>query len=219
MNDALQATAPCFLKLEFGCGGATSYVSIWVTLGTGTNGAGTLTGVVGTRVQIYGNSNSASLFNSKFSIANNRLMTYMWPTAAALYWFLAIERTHDASGADNAIGIMMFISSQYGSGTQTILYSGAPTVFYSAYWNVVMPPGYTTAAYGSDVFLFPVRSWAQGETSPSNQFMVYFTSDLTQNNVTPVKMWDGVIRPMIPVTWLSAMNYGGGSCNLAIRFD
>lgn len=48
-NDALQATAPIYIKVEYGTGGSTTRPQIWITVGTGTNGAGTITGQSSTR--------------------------------------------------------------------------------------------------------------------------------------------------------------------------
>src|SRR3954447_6998637 len=48
-DDALQATAPFFLKIEYGLGSGTNVFGWWVTVGTGTNGAGSLIGNVNAR--------------------------------------------------------------------------------------------------------------------------------------------------------------------------
>lgn len=49
-NDTAQATSPIFFKLEFGTGSSAANPALWITIGTGSNGTGTLTGTVGTRV-------------------------------------------------------------------------------------------------------------------------------------------------------------------------
>lgn len=49
-NDSHQTASPVYIKLEFGTGSsATTTVQMWITIGTGSNGSGTLTGVVGSR--------------------------------------------------------------------------------------------------------------------------------------------------------------------------
>lgn len=54
MNDALQASAPVFLKVEYGWGGAsTTTPGIGVTIGSGTNGAGSITGAFWTTFALY----------------------------------------------------------------------------------------------------------------------------------------------------------------------
>jgi hypothetical protein len=44
MADAMQGTAPVFFRIDYGTGGNTSSPRIQITVGTGTNGAGTITG-------------------------------------------------------------------------------------------------------------------------------------------------------------------------------
>lgn len=55
-NDTLQATSPIFIKLEFGTGNTTTGPAMWITVGTGSNGSGTITGTVMTRVGVLGGS-------------------------------------------------------------------------------------------------------------------------------------------------------------------
>lgn len=51
-NDALQATAPVFIKIEYGTGGSATTPITWIDAGTGTDGAGTLTGLGLTRATL-----------------------------------------------------------------------------------------------------------------------------------------------------------------------
>ena len=48
-NDTLQGTTPIFLKIEFGTGGTSTYPAVWITVGNGSNGSGTLTGLTSSR--------------------------------------------------------------------------------------------------------------------------------------------------------------------------
>lgn len=59
-NDALQATKPVFIKVEYGTGGAATFCAMWLTVGTGTNGAGTLSGQLFARVQVAGGTQPAA---------------------------------------------------------------------------------------------------------------------------------------------------------------
>jgi hypothetical protein len=49
-NDTLQATSPVFIKLEFGSGSAAADPQMWITVGSGSNGSGTINGTAMTRV-------------------------------------------------------------------------------------------------------------------------------------------------------------------------
>lgn len=52
-NDALHATMPCYLKVEYGLGSVLTRPQLRVTPSTATNGAGTQTGAVGTSNVLY----------------------------------------------------------------------------------------------------------------------------------------------------------------------
>jgi hypothetical protein len=59
-NDTLQSTAPIFIKLEFGAGTTPAQdPQMWITTGTSTNGAGTLSGTT-TRVAVLSGSAPSS---------------------------------------------------------------------------------------------------------------------------------------------------------------
>jgi len=45
-NDAAHSTAPVFFKMEFGAGSATTTPAIWTTIGSSSDGAGTITGTI-----------------------------------------------------------------------------------------------------------------------------------------------------------------------------
>ena len=54
-NDTLQSTSPIFIKVEYGTGAvsiSTNSPSIWLTVGTGSDGAGNITGVLIPRTQV-----------------------------------------------------------------------------------------------------------------------------------------------------------------------
>ena len=104
MNHTLQATKPVFLKIEYGCSGALSIPAIWITVGTGTNGAGTLTGQVGARQIIGPGSGTTGVTASYFSGNTSRLTAYLWDSVS-YYTLIMIERTHDGAGADTNLGV------------------------------------------------------------------------------------------------------------------
>src|SRR3954454_8298219 len=58
-DDALQATAPVFIKVEYGISNTTTLM-LGLTVGTGTNGAGTLTGQVSSKSNVAPQTTSAA---------------------------------------------------------------------------------------------------------------------------------------------------------------
>jgi hypothetical protein len=117
-NDALQATSPVFIKMEFGSAYTVTTPSMWVTIGTGTNGAGTLTGATTTR-QMFASTSAKS--------AGVTLPTYVQgdgggfviasaydSTAPGPMMFCAVDRTCDGTGAATSDGIFQITSGQAG---------------------------------------------------------------------------------------------------------
>src|SRR4051812_31701754 len=66
LDDALQATAPFFLKIEYGIGSNTNNFAWWITIGTASNGAGTLTGNVSARTFLETNTDVGNLRSCMF---------------------------------------------------------------------------------------------------------------------------------------------------------
>lgn len=112
-NDALQATAPVFLKIEYGFLGANIF-QLWLTVGTGSDGAGTLTGTVSTRVQC------STAFSSTFSarVCTNYLCykdgflglihKFGFQGSAASQNGFAVCRTCDGTGAWTGDGCVIY---------------------------------------------------------------------------------------------------------------
>ena len=223
-QDALQGTYPVFIKLEYGGGSPVAYPSIWITVGTGSNGSGTLSGQLSTRFQLSGGSNPGTNYTSRFSGSTNRFMFNLWASGpvGANWVFVSVERTHDSTGSDTADGIMLMGGSPYGSyQTQYIPFSGvvpaARTV--SRDWPVTVPLT-GTGAVSSDIYIYPLRIWAYTyESSPSVNAFAYFDIDLTARVAANATCWDGQTHNIYPAGGTPFWGTNGGICYLAFRND
>ena len=113
LNDALHATNPLYIKIEWGTGNNAGRASMRITLGTGTDGAGTLTSPT-TPLYTHG---YATVWGAG-AVVNN----YLCVTAGAVWVILdapaasgthadngfVISRTCNASGADDGFGASLF---------------------------------------------------------------------------------------------------------------
>lgn len=119
-NDALQATRPVFVKVEYGVGGATDRPALWVTVGTGTNGAGTLTGQVTTRVNLAQLSSAAvgATGNIYASGGDGRFWcsTPVTDSSNLFAWF-GVERGRDADGTPANTAVMFYAQTSGSSAT------------------------------------------------------------------------------------------------------
>jgi hypothetical protein len=113
-NDALQATAPIYIKLEYGTygySGSAAYndtVGMWITVGTGTDGAGNITGIKITRRPSWQTNNAggppaAGDWPSYICHFAGYLGVWLKHGSGSAMGF-AIARLNDAAGAFTADG-------------------------------------------------------------------------------------------------------------------
>ncbi len=105
-NDSLQSTAPIFLKIEWATA-STNQPTIWLTVGTGSNGSGTLTGVTSDRRVCFVNAVPVSYANTYVS--------YVCVTAGAL----AVAWKLGAAGTGKGMGYFSVIRSTDDTGAPT----------------------------------------------------------------------------------------------------
>lgn len=131
LNDALQSTAPVFIKIEYGTlngnSGSLSPIgspALFVTVGTSTNGSGTLGGLaLSSRTRLAGGAvtnattNSTAVASPVYTQGDTSsvimalgVSTQAQPVYTSLYSsfpaFLVIDRTRDANGVPTANGLV-----------------------------------------------------------------------------------------------------------------
>jgi hypothetical protein len=131
-NDTLQSTAPIFIKLEFGSGNGQYYPIMWITVGTGSDGAGNITftgaGSPNNMGRCEFGSNqppttvgafvtSQFCYNATYGTLyvgigyNNN--TAVGPTAAAMGFY--VFRSNDNTGAPTGDAVMLYTNSYPGN--------------------------------------------------------------------------------------------------------
>jgi len=171
-----------YLKIEYGSGSNASYPSIWITVGTGSNGGGTLTGQVSTRFQIStATHNASTLYSCAFAGGNNWLAISLWYDSAAnqTLTFL-IERLRDAAGVEEDTGIVVLGISSAARYQQVVPKEGAIPVLTSAaavpYWPIMSPPGSQTSSLsGTTVGVYTIHPYAQTHRPSILAGLVYFS--------------------------------------------
>lgn len=220
-DDALQATAPVYIKLEYGAGSVSAgYPGMWITVGTGTDGAGNLTGQISLRFGLNAGGSTASNYSSRYACSSNRLAVIFWQSSAGAYNMgFSVERSHASDGNDTADGILITVQYQTGSAATQYVPMVGTVPSYQQKWNSTLPPTFGTGAYGADIYLYPVRAWGLGESCASLCFFNYFNADLTANNPTPATLWDGSSHSIYPTGITNSATFYGGVGYLAMRWD
>lgn len=127
MSDSLQATRPIYVILTFGSGAATNDPRLGIGIGTGSTGAGSLTGGLGSRtIRTLSNSTAQTSVFTYSSGANNRIHIMLFDDAVNSNFCMnfSIERGRDSSGNIDG-NYVYFISSSTGGNV------GASQVFHT----------------------------------------------------------------------------------------
>ncbi len=195
-NDALQSTRPIFIKIEYGAGAATGTAvsaALWITVGTSSNGAGTITGPAIAARRLIGCNTSVAhsvVTVQCFFASNGGYLTLVMPhTTTGFALVLSIARTCDANGADNsdAIQVMSYNNQPGPVVTQTneaFNFLAGTALGSVAYTVFAVPAGhFGTASVGADTYFFP-RVLNIPKQEYDNGLMGAFTADVV--DLTPV---------------------------------
>lgn len=213
-DDALQATAPVYLKVGYGCDNLGSgYFRLSLSVGTGTDGAGALTGAVTPAMVMSMGNSSASALATYVSGDSGRLLLRPWPDLAPSFMYLlSVERIPSATGQPSGDGIVAWRAyREYFSEAHSIRFAdGRVDSYISAPCLIsTAPPGGASGAVGADVPLYPVRAWmGRLETRPLHSLLTYLGADIAKDNLIAVTCWDGVVRRYLPLGVSSSSTYG-----------
>jgi hypothetical protein len=223
--DALQATKPVFIKVEYGTSDwAASRGGLRITVGSGTNGAGTITGVTSSTALKVGPGNADPTGGgSHFAGDTGRLLMGLYTADAnARGSFILIDRTRADDGTPNGDGLHVWNMGQDGNNYQCLPFNGSGAV-YAAQAASLYPPGNeANAVRAADVLLFPLYGPPRISKNPCSSAAVYASADIaggTQITVDP----DGsggknflTLGGFLPVTNPQGF---GNNARPAVRFE
>lgn len=191
MDDALQATAPVFLKIEYGTGAANaSTPGIWYTFGTGSDGSGTLTGTTTVRKQFVSPSNGGGTFTAMITSDTNRFAYVSNITTAAqtiFFYMFTVERSKDGSGQDTAEALMILAGVNSSMHQQAWPIGGAPQTVETI--PNCMIPGNGTGSDGSVISVYPFFFDLGPFLNPMLNVLLTFQANVTTGVPVTVAMY------------------------------
>jgi hypothetical protein len=222
MADTLQGTAPVYLKIEYGTASASAALfAIWVTIGSGSDGAGNITGTVFSRTQAQESSANISTSDSFGSADTNRVCFALLATLATAFWF-SCERTKDANGDDTDDGLIV----AWGSATsahksQCVLFGASQPTAENGLQFILSSVSPST--FGSDTgigIMIPMRGVAQ---QPGMNVAITISSDFSTGAQISFTIYgvSHTYQIMSNITTLRASVAGpqDSSTRLALRYD
>ena len=192
LNDTLQATSPFYIKMEYGTGAGASYANLYITVGTGTNGAGSISGNVSTRTSMansWSGASGATLYECDFCGSTSYFSILMWRLAsnnnARVF---CVERSKDSAGADTGDYATLIVAGYATVTQQTVFKVGVGTVTTqeinaTARWATVLPITATTGSLNNKMHVSPVYALVGQVPYPHLMALVVLTADLTEGSV------------------------------------
>lgn len=106
-NDALQATKPVVIKVEYGNANSVGAPSLWITVGSTTNGAGTITGVaITTRRQTAFTGQAVGTVWTAYTSGGDGRIAFYFGNGALYFMGFIIERAKTEAGV--LVGEMVY---------------------------------------------------------------------------------------------------------------
>ncbi len=158
-----------YLKIEYGSAASALYPAVWITLGTGTNGTGTLSGQTSTRMALLSAASSATTkYSCAFAGSNNWLSVALWydcSTSQSLGFMIERLKGTDGANADTGVAVFGWLSSQRYHQviplTGTIWTQNSSGTSYPS-WPMMAPPvALTTSLSGTTIGLSTIHPWRQ----------------------------------------------------------
>lgn len=208
MADALQSSAPYYIRFLFDQ--SANAPRVWISIGTGTDGAGNLTGNVST-ARAYNCNSTATALTHYLSSTTSRLTGWLFVNGSAPAAF-TIERARSNTGAEIGTGAM-HIGNIGVNGTGSIVWVSAgaalPAVVEDGNCKnyMVCSRGGTLIGTQMTCFTFnPVGPNYQVQNPPVG-LLLYHSSDLGLSGTLPQITMYGTARTYINVS-NSPSNFG-----------
>ena len=230
--DTLDGTQSIWWRIDYGSGSAATIPSVWITLGTGSDGAGTITAVGGSvfgPLQIQGAA-SATVYRSYVSGTNAgaraRLCVAMFAgvtgsadTTANFFW--SIERSKNAAGADTAAGVIFLSAAILAASTRSQYYKplAASQPLIENVWCAATPKTGGTMIDGLLVGVAAPVPLSPAPQQPGANTLVAFNTDFTPFQAFVFTLY-GTSITWLPLPLIAGALTTSGTSNIPImRFD
>lgn len=157
-NDTQQATAPIFLRIGFGTGGAATTPRMQLTVGTASDGAGTISGagIAATTFATTTPSSTITAYTTRVCVVNG-FCGLMWKLGGAStgLGFFTISRSVDTTGAATAEGASIYTHQASNTPAVTMArYSPAASVAMNTGTFCLIHGGHATSLVGATAQVF-----------------------------------------------------------------
>jgi hypothetical protein len=176
-TDALQATAPFVVRFDYGwC--SSSLQTLWITVGTDTNGSGTVTGVLINQMRVTSWNSSPSVLWSVASGDGSYLVLGLLLGFLDISTYFAIERTHAADGSDTNLGCTVLRRGNSTDGTAQVYCSRTAQISAEVSLGALVP-SVGHGSIGSQTMVFPIFPAAGPFLNPLKSVLLIHGGNVT----------------------------------------
>jgi hypothetical protein len=197
-NDTLQATAPIFVRIDYGSSvsGATVF-GMWFTVGKGSDGAGNITGTILASTAAGYSGGGTGTFTNYLSSADGSAMIFaLTPSSSGGPLIAVIERSRNPAGAATATGFTyLFKNAASSIATVTAYNYVAATGTAQTGWPVTLPLPTPMALAGKAPVFPAVVVDSVGNAWQPRSLVCGNVTDLGSYTVFTVPGW-GVYMPL-----------------------
>lgn len=220
-DDSLQATTPIFFKLDFGTGATVGYPALRLSVGSGSNGTGSLTSTWLYNQQILGTWGSTVAGYPWYASGGSGRVSLSFctgsPQAKGVF---CIERGRDESAnpvADDVRVLASITITPYWVGA--VNYPSSNYIF-GPIFPLASAPSSRNGSFNNNVALYPIRIASPAETSPLVGIAAYFAGNITAGYTITVRGWDGADHVYMPTgSYVNASPTYGGSTVVAVLYE
>lgn len=197
-NDALQSTAPVFVKFEYGSGSSSANnPAIRFQFGSGSNGSGTLTGSTSTVATTMATANAGTVTNW-WSGGTARFCCVIGTTGGSLNAPLTfgMERSKDANGNDTTEAVLLVYKQTIGAGSSTAFAqfawdtaTGMKSAIEASNGLSILLPSVGTGVTGTQVATYPIFHTKGIFMNPGLNFLGYYTADLVAASTPAIPIY------------------------------
>lgn len=218
-TDPLASTNPVFIKFEFERGSQAAYIRMVLTIGTGSDGSGNITGIFFERNQPNRTaangvwvSTATGYVSKACTKGGNSHVHVIGERSGSNGYLFSIERTRNVDGSVNGDGLL--IIGRYGGGGGnwfSLIKSDGVHPPVDNTGGCLPPDDQTTGQHADgDCAIYPCFLFGFGETvMPSNNLVGIFTADKSEQSTFTASMY-GVSQTMYVLP-------GSGSSPLAFN--
>ena len=229
--DALQATAPVFIKIEYGESATIDAPSMRIQFGSGSDGAGALTGNLSSQYLFTCAPVAGACVVHGSGSTNRFVMCAGYTAAGGFGMWGGWERSRDANG-DVTAEAVLFMSNGLGSASSTSVNAKQVVVWSTTLGTLtasltvapaIFPLG-ATATTGAQTIVAPVLFNKGVFMNPGLNFVGYFTENISPTGTPSVYMY-GASHTYYALPATSAISAGGwqgpgaGTEALAILYE